>query len=86
MSQVPVMLDKDVMELLGDSPEQIERNVLEMVVLELYRRHQLSVGKAAALLGLDQLAFIRWSGTLGVPFFDLSTEDLDQERRAIETA
>jgi len=86
MSQVLVMLDKDVMELLGDSPEQIERNVLEMVVLELYRRHQLSVGKAAALLGLDQLAFIRWSGTLGVPFFDLSTEDLDQERRAIETA
>jgi predicted HTH domain antitoxin len=80
------MLDKDVMELLGDSPEQIERNVLEMVVLELYRRHQLSVGKAAALLGLDQLAFIRWSGALGVPFFDLSAEDLEQERRAIETA
>jgi hypothetical protein len=30
-----------------------------MIVLELYRRHQLSVGKAAALLGLDQLVFIR---------------------------
>jgi predicted HTH domain antitoxin len=84
MSQKSIMVDEGVVDLLGDSPEQIERNALEMIVLDLYRQRKLPVGRAAKLLGLDQLAFIRWSGARGVPFFDMSLEDLEQERRAIE--
>ena len=86
MSQVPVMLDKDVMELLGDSPEQIERTALEMIVLELYRRHEISGGRAAELLDLDLLSFIRWSGSLGVPYFDMAPEQWEHELRAINKA
>ncbi len=86
MSQVQINLHEDVSELLGDSPEQIERSALEIIVLDLYRRHQISVGRAAALLGLDQLSFIRWSGSLGVPFFDMTADDWEQELRGIEKA
>jgi hypothetical protein len=86
MSQMQITLDASVTELLGDSPEQVERAALEMIVLELYRQRKLSVGRAAALLGLDQLSFIRWSGALGVPFFDMTAEDLEIERQAIESA
>jgi hypothetical protein len=83
MSQMPVMLDKDVIELLGDSPEQIERNVLEILVLDLYRRHEISGGRAAELLGLEKLAFIRWSGSLGIPYFDMTPEQWEHEVRSI---
>jgi hypothetical protein len=86
MSQVQITLDASVTDLLGDSPEQVERAALEIIVLELYRQRKLSVGRAAALLGLDQLSFIRWSGALGVPFFDMTAEDLEIERQAIESA
>ena len=86
MSQRSVMLDEQVTDLLGDSPEQIERNVLEMLVLELYRQRRLSIGRSAALLGMDQLSFIRWSGALGVPLFDMSDEEWELERQAIESA
>jgi hypothetical protein len=55
-----------------------------MIVLELYRRRQISIGRAAALLGLDQLAFIRWSGALGVPFLDMTTEEWQLELRVLE--
>jgi predicted HTH domain antitoxin len=84
MSTIHLTVDESITELLGDSPEQIERNALEMIVLDLYRQRKLPVGRAAKLLGLDQLAFIRWSGARGVPFFDMSAEDLERERRAIE--
>jgi hypothetical protein len=84
MSVIQLDVEEDVAELLGSSPEQIERRALEMIVLELYRRRELSVGRAAALLGLDQLAFIRWSGSLGVPFFDMTAEEWEQELRAID--
>jgi predicted HTH domain antitoxin len=86
MSQIPVMLDKDLLDLLGDSPAQIERNVLETLVLDLYRQRKLPVGRAAKLLGMDQLSFIRWSGARGVPVFDMTTEEWERELRVIEKA
>ena len=86
MSQVLIPFDKSVTELLGNSPEQIERSAQEIVVLDLYRRHEISVGRAAEILGLDLLSFIRWSGARGVPYFDFDEEDWEQELRGIEKA
>ncbi len=83
MSTIRITVDESIGELLGESPEQIERTALEIIVLDLYRRHVISVGRAAEILDLDLLSFIRWSGERGVPYFDLSDEDLEQERRAI---
>lgn len=84
MSQVQINIDEGVSELLGDSPEQIERSALEIIVLDLYRRHIISGGRAAEILGLDLLTFIRWSGSLGVPYIDMTEEEWEQELRAIE--
>ena len=84
MSQIQITLEEGIGELLGESPVEIERAALEIIVLDLYRRHVISVGRAAEILGLDLLSFIRWSGARGVPYFDLTDEDLEQELRAIE--
>ena len=86
MSQVLIPFEKSVTELLGDSPEQIERSALEIVVLDLYRRHEISMGRAAEILDQDLLSFIRWSGARGVPYFDFDEDDWEQELRAIEKA
>jgi hypothetical protein len=55
-----------------------------MIVLELYRRHETSGGRAAELLGIGRFDFIRWSGSLGIPYFDMTPEEWQQELRAIE--
>lgn len=83
MSEIRIEIDEDVLGLLGESTEQIERHALEMIVLELYRRHTLSAGRAAMLLGMDKLSFIRWSGSLGIPYFDLSAEELRDELKIL---
>ena len=79
MSEIRITVDEKVLSILGDSPEQIERQALEMIVLELYRRHTISAGRGAEILGLDKLAFIRWSGSLGIPYIDMPPEELDEE-------
>lgn len=84
MSQIQITVDESVSELLGDSPEQIERAALEIIVLDLYRRHVISAGRAAEILSLDEFAFIRWSGVLGIPYFDTNPEDWANQLRAIE--
>lgn len=84
MSVIQLDIDESFADLLGDSPEQIKRSALESIVLDLYRRHVISGGRAAEILGLDLLSFIRWSGSLGVPYIDMTEEEWEQERRAIQ--
>jgi hypothetical protein len=83
MNRVAINIDLEVAALLGDSQEEIEQNALEIIVLDLYRRHTISAGRAAEILGLDELAFIRWSGSLGIPFFDTTPDDWETQLRAI---
>jgi predicted HTH domain antitoxin len=79
MSEIRIELDEDVLGLLGESTEHNERHALEIIVLELYRRHTLSAGRAAMLLRMGKLSFVRWSGSLGIPYFDLTAEELREE-------
>jgi predicted HTH domain antitoxin len=70
----------EVLESLGDPLQAIK----ECVVLELYRRGEISSGKAAELLGMSRLEFIQYSGRLGIPFFRYSPEELEAELRDLE--
>lgn len=81
MSLIHISIDEDVAELLGSSPEEIERVALEMIVLGLYRRRDISAGRAAESLGLDWMTFIRWSGELGIPYLDMTPEAWQAEVR-----
>ena len=83
MSVIRLELDDDLAELLGSSPEQIARTALEIIVLDLYRRHVISAGRATEILDLDLLTFIRWSGSLGIPYLDMTPEEWQQELRAM---
>jgi predicted HTH domain antitoxin len=83
VSEIRLRIDDEMLPLLGESSEEIERHALEMIVLELYRRRSVSAGRAAELLGMEQLAFIRWTGELGIPYFDLSVDELREELRIL---
>ena len=82
MGHVPVMIKEEVIELLGISGEELERSVLEDIVLGMYRRHDISARRAARLLDMEYLEFLRWSGERGVPYLDLTEEELQAEIRA----
>ena len=83
MSQVPVMINKEVVELLGLSGEQLERSVLETLVLALYRRHDVSAMRASTLLGMEFMDFLRWSGEQGIPYLDMTEEEWEEEVRTV---
>ena len=66
-----------VLRPLTDQP--LEGYAEELMVLELYRRRQISSGKAAELLGMDRVAFIQYASRLGVAFFDMGEQGLATE-------
>lgn len=83
MSEIRLRVDDELLPLLGGSAEEIERRALGMIVLGLYRRRTISAGRAAAALEMEELAFIRWAETLGVPYFDVSADELREELRIL---
>jgi predicted HTH domain antitoxin len=84
MVSVTLKLDEPLIEVLLLLDQPVEQSSRELMVLELYRRHAISAGKAASLLGMDRFDFIRYSGNLGIPFIDMTDEEWDAERQRIE--
>jgi len=80
MSQLKFDLPPELLELLREIGEPAAA-VKECVVLELYRRGLVSSGKAAELLEMNRMEFIRFSGRLGVPYFRMSAEEWEEEKR-----
>ena len=83
MAELKLDLPPDLLELL-ESLGDPQQTIKECVVLELYRRGEISSGKAAELLGMSRLEFIQYSGRLGIPFFRYSPEELEAELRNLE--
>ena len=79
MSMVTIELEQELMDLfhpLHGSPEALLK---EYLVLELYRRHEISSGKAAELLDMERFEFIRYASHLGIPYIDMDERELQTE-------
>ena len=73
----------NVLRPLADRP--LDSFVKELVVLELYRRHMISSGKAAELLEMERFEFVRYASRLGIPFLDMSADELHEELAHLQT-
>jgi predicted HTH domain antitoxin len=81
---VNVQLDDDLVAVMQLAEEPIDRLTRESIVLELYRRGTISSGKAGQLLGMPRFDFVRYASRLGIPFFNLTEEELDAELRTFD--
>ena len=86
MSIVTLELDKDVIALLEEQQHQpISEAAHDLIIFELYRRGALSSGKGAQLLGIPRYDFIQRASQLGIPYFRLTAEELQNEVRQSES-
>jgi predicted HTH domain antitoxin len=86
MSSITVELDKELAFLLHTTPGRMEDKLKEYLVLELYRRHEISSGKAAELLGMERFEFVRYASRLGIPYLDMDEQELATEVKLAQKA
>jgi len=80
--QLSVTLDEKFLSFVAKKREDIPERLKELSILELYRRKEISSGKAAELLGMERFEFVRYASRLGIPFFDMSKEELERDLKA----
>lgn len=85
MTVVRLDVGEDLIELLRRQGDPIDQTARELIVVELFRRHTISGGKAAELLGMDRYDFIQYAAQLGIPYFDMSEEEWNAEVARLNT-
>jgi predicted HTH domain antitoxin len=79
MDTASIALDSDLVAVLEEVGRPGKDAVRELIVMELYRESLISSGKAAELMGVPRVDFIRHAGQQGVPYFQMSREELRSE-------
>lgn len=79
MGAVQVELGQDLVDLLEELHRPVKEAARELIVLELYRQGEVSSGRAAELLGMPRGEFIRYASARGIPYLQLSEEELRRE-------
>ena len=85
MNTVEIALEEDVVALLHQFNQPVQQAAREFIVLELYRRGTISSGKAAELSGMARQEFIHHASYLGIPYFAMTKDEWEAERRRSET-
>ena len=79
LGAVQVELDQDLVDLLEELHRPVKQAARELIVLGLYRQGEASSGKAAELLGMERGEFIRYASARGMPYLQISGEELRRE-------
>ena len=80
MTTIQLSLEDDLVALLRQSNQPVQRAARELIVLELYRRATISSGKAAELLGMSRRQFIEHASNLGIAYYDMTEDEWEAER------
>jgi predicted HTH domain antitoxin len=80
---VQVTLPRSLLYESGLSQQEAGDALLRAFVLSLHRRDRISSGKAAHLLGVHRLEFIRLLAEEGIPYLDYTPDELEAEVTAV---
>lgn len=76
---VQLDLEEDFVALLGESDHPVPEAARELIILELYRQGKISGGRASESLGMPRLDFIQYTGKLGIPYFSMTPDEMEEE-------
>lgn len=78
-----VELEDEIAALL-EQEKPLDQAARETIVMDLFRRGRVSIGKACELLSLDRVAFARRAAERDIPYFQMTKEDWDTEKASID--
>jgi len=77
-------LDDDLAAILAEGHDSVQAAAREALVMELFRRGRVSIGKACDLLAVTREAFAQRAAELGIPYFLMSKADWEAELSTID--
>ena len=77
--QLTIDYPKTLPDALQETPEEFAREARLAMAVKLFERKRLSSGQAAALAGMERVAFLLTLHSYGVPMIDLEGDELEAD-------
>jgi predicted HTH domain antitoxin len=81
MFEIAMSIPDESLAALADSPDKASTELRMLAAVKLFELKKLSSGAAARLAGVSRVEFVKRLGEYGVPVFEMTDEDLEQENR-----
>jgi predicted HTH domain antitoxin len=81
MGEIAMTIPEEALAALADSPEKASAELRMLAAVKLFELKRLSSGAAARLAGVSRVAFLERLGEYGVPLFDMTEKEFDEETR-----
>jgi predicted HTH domain antitoxin len=81
MCEITMTIPDESLAALAESPEEAGAELRMLAAVKLFELKELSSGAAARLAGVSRVAFLTRLAEYGVPVFDMSEDELEQETR-----
>ena len=81
MCEITMTIPDESLAALAESPEEASAELRMLAAVKLFELKELSSGAASRLAGISRVEFLTRLAEYGVPVFDMSEDELEQETR-----
>lgn len=85
MAMISIEMPDEMIQFVAPSSKEEELKRNAMILYPYIRQGEISHGRAAEILGIFKMDLITLYGDMGLPYIEMSDEEIEEELAAVRT-